>query len=330
MNRAFFDLSGTILHHNTKRPLPLMPGLLKSLSYNGWSVDIVTDRSEACARLLLERAGLDHPYPIHSSSFSSKGRIVKGLIDSHSDDTGVSVFIDDRPRHLESVRKHCGDRVRVIGFVGSRLTSPELSRWCHKGKYDMALSPVDLFEGLGVCGGGDLSKFSEGEIACLIPGLEHPMSSITGETANFDHRSILYELLWQRNLTDYSPIWRNIGWITCSECLWKVLVETVLGARAIYRSVALGNAYKFDEYTFALKTFVAVNPEIPILETFERACSLIKQGINEIGPEAADCRMTGKSSAADRLQFISDQLDVVFSGGTRQSRLSSSSDGSDQ
>jgi predicted HAD superfamily phosphohydrolase YqeG len=293
---AIFDLSGTLLQYGKPKAIPLMPDLLSALDSQGWKIAIVSRFPLSQCKALLVEANVDSPVTVLSSAGSTKGMVVaRALQDTQYDEI---VFVDDNPENLASVRQECQQAVRVIGFVGSRRYTPQLSRWCKHREFELALSPVDLIEGLrvhvdaGAAIFNSSDKWQESEVVALVPGLDDPLS-FNGETAYFDHRAILAELMDNRRLQDYESLWRNIVWISCNQCLWKVLVRTVLRSMSIDADHVLGAAYKHFEYTDALKKFARSNAAMPLRSGFDHAIVAMKEGIEAIGIEAETCRMIG-------------------------------------
>jgi hypothetical protein len=232
---------------------------------------------------------------------------------------GEVLFVDDKPANLASVLSACGGEVRVVGFVGSGRYVPELSNWCRCHGVELALSPVDLFEGLKIRSDAfrwlfdSADKRTEAELAGLIPGLDHPMSSISGETAFFDHRAVVTELLENRHLKNFDPLWRNIAWVTCNECLWKLLVRTVLLSLSLNVNEVLGTAYKHTEYTEALRSWVQKHRGIPLRPRFDQAVAAMEHGIQWIGAEAEVIRMKDRPAMETyRIEAAKKRLSDAF------------------
>lgn len=317
IRRAYFDLSGTILNYRTPRSLPLMAELLCAMSKKGWDISILSRYSTGQCKNLLKMAEITLPdrTRILSSLGSNKGGVLAA--DIRDQRAGESIFIDDKPENLESVINACGNSVRVIGVVGSRKYVPALSQWCAKYGVELALSPIDLCEGLGVSLHGINPfhfdhRFTEDELISLIPGLDHPLSAIGGETAHFDHRFVFSMLYECKSFTKYDKLWLNLGWITCNECLWKALVESVVLALALDRSDVLGKAYKAYEYTEAIRSFALRNLSVPLKSTFQKAITTMSKGIQEIGVDAEECRIANRPIERDRLLSIAQRFQECF------------------
>ena len=231
------------------------------------------------------------------------------------------LFLDDKPANLDSVKRECGDMVRTVGCVGSRKYCPQLSEWCFRNGVELALSVPDLFEGLAiscaVSGGlvGATSHLSEDDIALLIPGLDHPLSAIAGETSHFDHRAVLVHLLGDRPIEDFQRLWANIAWITCRECLFKAVVETVILFLRLDRKNVLKTAYKHHEYMDALGDFATCHPEIDFKSPFSQAFDSANEGISQIGVHAEKCRIFGRWVDVDRLKFARENINKCLQGG---------------
>jgi hypothetical protein len=313
---AYIDLLGTIVHHKKPRPVPLMDSLLRAMGDQGWRITILSSYLPAQVRQLIDEAGISllGETRILSSAGRDKGEVLRS--DLHGQNADEIIFLDDKPQNLASVKNACPDQVRAIGIVGSRKYVPALSKWCAASHVELALSTVDLCEGLGVCLSSeipsDFRKFTESELISLIPGLDHPMSAIAGETADFDHRSICAMLFNYKKLKNFEEFWSNIAWITCNECLWKVLVESVVLARSLRREDVLGKAYKDHEYTAALKSYTRLHPAVDLKSTFETAMAFMQAGIRKLGIEAEDCRMANRPIEKDRLQAIAQRMQACY------------------
>lgn len=317
MNRhAYFDVQGTIVHHLKQRPVPLMDDLLRAMIAQGWRTTILTSYRTAECNQVLASAGISLPAGtrILSSSGGDKGEVL--LTDLRGQDGDEVVFLDDKPGNLRSVKNACQDRVRVIGFVGSRKYVPALSQWCASSRVELALSAVDLCEGLQVgldySDPSDFEKLTEGDLASLIPGLDHPMSATAGETADFDHRRILLMLFEYRKLKNFEELWSNLAWITCNQCLWKALVESVVLAKSLCRQDVLGDAYNDYEYTAALKSYIVRQSVVDLRPTFENAMHWMQVGIANLGAGAELCRIANRPIETDRLQTISLRIRECF------------------
>jgi hypothetical protein len=287
------------------------------MSQQGWDISILSRYStEQCKNLLnIAEITLPDRTRILSSLGSNKGGVLAADIQDQR--AGESIFIDDKPENLESVINACGNSVRVIGVVGSRKYVPALSQWCAKHGVELALSPIDLCEGLGVSLHGINPchfdhRFTEDELISLIPGLDHPLSAIGGETAHFDQRFVFSMLYECKSLTKYDKLWLNLGWITCNECLWKALVESVVLALSLDRSDVLGKAYKAYEYTEAMRSFALRNLNVHLKSTFQEAITIMNRGIKEIGVEAEQCRIANRPIERDRLLLIAQRFKDCF------------------
>lgn len=315
MKQAFFDFSGTVIDCSGKTKvhfIPMMPEILKRMEDDNWRVTLVSRYTESQCRQLLTSAGSNLEYPIASSAGSSKGEVVSNLLSRD----GEAVFVDDKPENLASVRKLCGNRVRVIGFVGSRKYTPVISTWCRQNEIELSLSPVDLCEGLKI--NVDMqaafykskSPRSMEELASLIPGLDHPMSALSGETCFCDHRYPLSQFLERCMPDDHPLLWSNLGWITCNECLWKALVRSVLLCEGINPDDVLGEAYKHFEYTEALLEFGRTSEAKGIHKVFMNALTVMENGIRSIGIDAEACRIGNRGIETDRIAQVCKRIDA--------------------
>jgi hypothetical protein len=313
---AYIDVKGTLVHHQQLRPVPLMDDLLQAMSDQGWLITILSSYPSTQCAQLLDMAGISLPQGtrVLSSSGCDKGEVL--FADLNKFDADEIIFLDDKPRNLHAVKTACRDHVRVIGFVGSRKYVPGLSQWCANSQIELALSSVDLCEGLGVSLNqlrpSDFEKLSESDLISLMPGLDHPRSATAGETAQFDHRRIFSTLFEYKKLKNFEEFWSNLGWITCNECLWKTLVESVLLAKSLRREDVLGSAYKDYEYTTELESYARKNPAVDLKSTFENAMHWMQTGIRNLGIGAEVCRIANRPMEADRLQTIEQRIQECF------------------
>lgn len=313
---AYIDVKGTLVHHQQLRPVPLMDDLLQAMSDQGWLITILSSYPSTQCAQLLDMAGISLPQGtrVLSSSGCDKGEVL--FADLNKFDADEIIFLDDKPRNLHAVKTACRDHVRVIGFVGSRKYVPALCEWCASSQVELALSAVDLCEGLGVSLdhplSSDFKKLSEIDLISLIPGLDHPMSATAGETADFDHRRILSILFEYDKLKNFKGFWSNLGWITCNECLWKALVESIVLAKSLQRQDVLGSAYKDYEYTVALKSYAKQHPSANLKSAFANAMHWMQTGINNLGIDAEVCRIANRPMETDRLQTIEQRIQECF------------------
>ncbi len=307
-NHAFIDLQGVVLHHRTGSVLSLMDIFLRGLRHNGWQLNIFTSHTVEQAEAMIAGKNLPSDMRIVSTCGRAKGVALREEIRRIGN--GQYLFLDDKPANLASVREQCSE-VRAIGFVGSGKYCPKLSDWCYRNRVELGLSVPDLFEGLEVSNepsGGwvkAVSHLSEEDLALLITGLDHPRSAIAGETPHFDHRPVINQLLERRKIADFPRFWENIAWITCRDCLLKVLIESVIKWLGLERTDVLGNAYTCNEYLVALREFVAKDREIErdFKSAFNKAFASTDRGISQIGAAAENCRISRRPIDIDRLEF---------------------------
>jgi len=308
---AFIDLLGTVIHHRTGRVLALMDCFFRGLHQGGWKINILTSFSHDEAKRLVRQQDLPDDVIIMSSSGMTKGQIVSEMIRDLGE--GKYLYMDDKPEGLASVRNACGDRVRIIGFVGSHQYTPALSDWCFHNGVELALSVSDLCEGLQVsCDAYPIlvdsaERYTEDELFLLIPGLDHPRSAF-GETCWLDHRTVLCELFSNRKITNFPALWESLAWITCGECLLKAMIESVIQFHGLVHVDVLGNAYKYNEYLAAAKEFAAVHRKIDFADSFDQAFMHARRGIKNIGVEAENCRISCRPTQLDRLDFAHDAI----------------------
>jgi hypothetical protein len=289
---AFFDLTGTLVHHeHHERPVPLMPHVLRSLCARGWRLVVVTRYSESAALSLLNPVlpGL----PLEIVSAEDKGKAIREVL-ATCPKLETAIFVDDKPKNLLSAKAIAHPKLTVHGFVGSRKYCPELSRTCASHGIPLILGAPDLVETLksGSLDTPDYDAMTTEELASLIPGLDHPASATAGETNHFDHRGPVTALC-QAAPDWWKHAWPELGWIPCEECLWKVLVESVIAAAGLDRYELLGAAYKADEYFDKLST-TPDNTRRKLAPTFSDAMHSIERGIEAIGPGAERCRPDGR------------------------------------
>ena len=313
MKTVFFDLLGTIIHHKTYRPLPLMKELIQAFKHKRWSVVIVSSCSKGEAEKLLQKAGIKPPTAILSSSKSKggeKGEVIAQYLATHPSEQNF--FVDDKRANLESVKNQCGDRVRVIGFVGSRKYVPALSAWCTKNRVELAISTPDLCAGLGfearLSGQDDerLLNWKERELIDLLPGSPDTIQ-----------RAVFAFLLERKGISDFDYLWRNIAWMSCPECPVEFLVLAFVASVLKYlgSDLYLLNSGTGAKHTQALKDFVARNPDLDFHSAFTHALAVLKQGRVEIGVEAEKCRISGRHIAHDRIEKVENRLIAVFRVG---------------
>jgi hypothetical protein len=315
MKLACFDLKGVLVdHRDLTRKIPLIDDLLNGLKQEGWELFLVSTFDRGASAKILRDARISAKLDIVDFSNKDKEEAILRLKDQTR--AKEIIFIDDKPKHLIRVKDLHNNSIRTIGFVGSMKYVGEpwkLSEECAKNSIELALSVVDLCETLQISlPSTDLSDMSIDELIMLIPGLDHPMSATAGETANFDHRSIIAELL-ERDISGYEDlIYKRIGWILCYECLFKALVEFVLASNKMDRRQILGKAYKYEEYLEAIR----VNRGNVLLKSsLKCAMDLAREGVDEIGADAQRCRPKGRKLEKineDRIERVSGDLANVL------------------
>lgn len=218
MRCACFDITGTLVHHESHRPLPLMPKLLHSLREEGWHLKVITTWDMETAQSLLAQ---QHPAAFPADSIDirtghDKAQIVRQLL---ADDVDELVFVDDKPLHVEAVQRVEDRRIRAIGFFGSGKYAPEARRRFLKAGAHYALTAIDLAETLPTCLSHeftDLKHLTIDELVDLVPGLRCPLSSLAGETGSFDHRMIPALLFrrqeeWINDASVLRRLWMNLS-----------------------------------------------------------------------------------------------------------------------
>lgn len=306
------DLSGTLMHHETKRPVALMPELLTSANNEGWSVFVVSRYPAEAIQSSLDQLGLsDMAVPV-SSAGSNKGKVMAEIVGRH--DAEVAVFIDDKPDNLKSAAEIGNRRLRVIGFIGSRKYTPALSDWCINNSVELALSALDLAETLRIPLSIDtdvdrwLDKYTPDEIADLLLGSDHPASAKTAETVVADHRAAPYLVLESEDRVNYQLFWQNLAWVSCRECTWKLLVRSVLQSMGLEEKSTLGSPYYDHEYVSAVAKFSREHPEATVLPKLREAIEVVEKGVKAIGVKAAECRPDGRWFNRDRVEDLNQYL----------------------
>jgi len=326
MRYAFFDINGTVIHHETHVPIPLMPRLLHSLWEQGWHLKAVTRWGEERARGLLDpdcRAARLPASEIEVLSGDDKAGCIARVLSSDGEERAI--FLDDKPAHIEAVRRLGDSRVEVIGFWGSRKYAPDPgSRFLPIGvKY--ALTAIDLAERLRVALSHDIADLKElriDELVDLVPGLEHPYSAIAGDTGFFDHRMVQAEIFrrkdeWRNDAALRKRIWMNLAWVRCDECMWKFMVHLALTEGGFDGQEVLGNAYQADEYVAALQASPA--ELLRALEGhFFSGLQLMAEGIDAIGGKLAGGTGPGYADERERVNKNHGRVNKVLAKVLRQ------------
>lgn len=256
MNAFFFDLSGTLIHHETRRPIPYMADVLRACARSS-DVYVLSRWSPDSSRVfLMEAFGDEAGEFLHGRADRVLCSKNKGLVASAAvAEKGYErcFCIDDRPDNLRSYLDIRSETVVPIGFLGSCKYAGEgpdrLAGFCMRNSIPLALSAIDLVEvichltnqGFGV----DLqSPFEIGldDAIMAIRGLKHPCSALAGETIAVDHRppmSKLHDLLVRSdealNLEVFERFWRALAWLRCDECIFKAASWSVIAAAGQHR-----------------------------------------------------------------------------------------------
>lgn len=295
MRVACFDITGTLIHHKTREPIPLMPKLLQSLRHGRWEIRIVTSWGESSAEKLLApvilKAGLSaSEFQIHSGS--DKASVVASILAQGVDQV---IFVDDRPEHIEAVCKVRDPRLRVFGFLGSQKYAPQSGECSAQAGASYALSAIDLAEHLSTSVLGmawDLNGLTAEDLVTLVPGLRHPWSATAGETSCNDHRQVP-SLLDRHDLAvdTRERLWMHLAWVRCNECMFKWVVR--LGVREFCQDKdLLGEAYKVEDHLAALHQHPEDRKRL-VAGLLEHRVPLMRNGIDRIGRATARAACLG-------------------------------------
>lgn len=317
MKTAFVDLSGTLLDHRSGRPVPLMDSLVNRLVDADWRVVVVSRHSEARAREFLAKASITGVVEICSSAGSHKGAVIKEILGEVPSE--IAVYLDDKPENLDSALQTSVRNLRTLGFVGSRKYAPDLSTFCRRKGIELVLSTMDAAETLEIslplapdCF-NSLRGHSDEEICQAMAGLDHPAHPLAGSGLN-DHRCLTTEFLSNREAQDYSPFWRNLGWISCHKCMWKLLVESVLrsiGTPAEEIPHGGEDVHAFSDAVRRVHGRDASSPNIAA-GRLQGAFELLEDGIAAVGSDANHCRPANRPWDTDRVEKVRDLLvDVI-------------------
>ena len=195
----------------------------------------------------------------------------------------------------------------MIGFLGSRKYEPAISAECLRNNIELALSPVDLCETLNVGLNGDLCRKMEVEdLIFLLPGLDHPLSSLAGETANFDHR-VIFAALRDNGFINKDDILRNLGWITCRECFLKTIIEIVAASKGVEIGKIVTGEGKYKDYLEGLRMS---GLKQSLEEDFKHAFEKVREGIEQIGRDAEKCRPVGRRIDLDRIEWAQREIGI--------------------
>lgn len=255
MNAFFFDLSGTLIHHVTRRPIPYMADVLRACARSS-DVYVLSRWSPDSSRVFLMAAFGDEAGEfLHGRAdrilySKNKGLVTSAVVAEKGYER--CFCIDDRPDNLRSYLDIRSEAVVPIGFLGSCKYAGEgpdrLAGFCMRNSIPLALSAIDLVEvichltnhGFGV----DLkSPFEIGldDAIMAIRGLNHPCSALAGETFAVDHRppmSRLHAMFFEReeglDLKVFERFWRSLAWLRCDECICKAASWSVIAAAGLH------------------------------------------------------------------------------------------------
>lgn len=312
MKVACFDVSGTLVHHVTREPIPLMPMLLHSAWQHGWYLKATTTWGKSAAKEFLTSVCGTGQIPacaIEIVSSYDKTEYITRLL-SEDPETRV-FFVDDKPEHIEAARQIRDERLRVIGFLGTRKYAPVAGERCSALGIEYALTAIDLAERLqiplpvGVMELHELRLPAE-QVIDLIPGLHHPGSSLAGETGIADHRMVFAELSkrreeWVGCKTLVNRFWRNLAGVKCDECMWKLMVHLALLQAGVDSKDVLGKANKAHEYTSALQS-APTDVRHQLHGCLRKGLDQMAAGMEEIGGKVAGQECDDYPDARSRIE----------------------------
>jgi hypothetical protein len=285
-----------------------MPEVLELLRNQGWELFIVSRHQVEDALRLLE--GVLHVERSHCIYAETKRVPVGELLRTRPDFREV-VCLDDNPSNVADIASIHDSRVRPIGFLGTRKYVPELSQTCRRLRIEMVFTAPDLAETFGVdLKNPPVESFDKREWAMLIPALDHPASATHGETRWYDHRWPVPALQtlggkWWR----YA--WPQLGWITCNECLWKVLVWSLIEAAGSTWERVMGNLEPADKAHHYQAQLLRCPEELKLRlrPVVSLALDAIQRGIADIGTDAECCRPPSrKPFEPDRIRRTIERL----------------------
>ncbi len=291
MRIACFDLKGTLVRHDDlSRAVPLMPKLLGQLQREGWALKIVTTFGESTAAGLLQticREADVKASDVEVLSGADRARCIQGLREANPDEE--IVLIDDKPEHIAAVHRAAMPNVRVLGFLGSGKYAPlagDLSD-CIGVRYSLTAEDLAVQLGVHVLGDfADLHPLRVEDLFDMLPGLTHPLSSVGG-----DDRLVWTVIAHRRTAVMIIPRalrWRNLAWVRCDECVWKLMVElATIECEDVHRDAILGkDDLRAEGYVDAV---AQSPPEIRqrLKELLDSGLGLMAFGIDRIGRGAA-------------------------------------------
>jgi len=288
---VLFDLMGTLIHHETNQALPMMPFVLQRLAQEGNRIATLTRYAAETARALVADAGLPRDLLVFAGS--DRGDLIRQAL-AHFDSPEKAWYFDDKPEGLAAARRLGAGCLegRVFGFVGSRRYRKRLATWCRDNRTPLALGPHDIVQILDrgtvfheFCLSRRDAGLSAEEVGFLLPGLPNPCLCFS-----YEDRAIgdLYDAARE----DWTPIWRNLGWIGVAHSAFILLAESA--KRVLGLAVDL-----YAKGTEASAVLEVVNglPDADranFKALAERIHGLMQLGIEELGPCAEDCRPAGE------------------------------------
>lgn len=255
MNAFFFDLSGTLIHHVTRRPIPYMADVLRACARSS-DVYVLSRWSPELSRVFLMEAFGDEADEFLCGKTDrilyskNKGLVASAIVAEKGYER--CFCIDDRPDNLKSYLEIRSEAVVPIGFLGSCKYAgggpDRLAGFCMRYGIPLALGAIDLVEviyhltpqGIGV----DFRtpfEISLDDAIVAIRGLSHPCSPLAGETIAVDHRppmSKLHAMFFESkevlDLGVFERFWRSLAWLRCDECICKAASWSVIAAAGLH------------------------------------------------------------------------------------------------
>jgi hypothetical protein len=226
---ALFDLKGTLIHHESRSALPMMPWMLSRLIDAEYKVAVLTSYDAGSARHLCKSVGFLEKIPIFSGW--DRPNLVREALE-HLGQPTRGFYFDDKPGGLQEVATASISALdgRVLGFTGSRYYCPKLAQACVELRIPLALSPYDVLHRLGelglfeeFCEKSLIPESHARDVGFLIPGLIHPFSVFGG-----DAERMIHVPLKQVPPEGWEQVWLNIGWIGAAASGCTLLLKSVV------------------------------------------------------------------------------------------------------
>lgn len=331
MDAFFFDLSGTLIHHVTRRPIPYMADVLRACARSSDVYVLSRWSPESSWAFLMEAFGDEASVFLRGQTdrilhSRNKGLVASSIVNEKGYDR--CFCIDDKPDNLKSYLDIRSKAVVPIGFLGSCKYAGEgsdrLAGFCMRHSIPLALSAIDLVEVIchltNKAFTADLNRpFEIGldDAIMAIRGLSHPCSALAGETFAVDHRppmSKLHAMFFKpqevAELSVLERFWQSLAWLRCSECICKAASWSVIAAAGLHlRNDLPDPSAKIGEYK---EWFCQLAPEFrEKLKPYWDAClGHMSLGIREVGSMAQSATLPPFDM--NRLDCVRDFGNQVF------------------